>query len=99
MDKRVVFAVAGSGKTTVGVAPTSHPISVPSEQPGERTYKTVSDPLDDEGQHALIEALALCGDRSGALEQYRVYSALIAEEAKTVTGEPIERIEKVLLSQ
>jgi DNA-binding SARP family transcriptional activator/predicted Ser/Thr protein kinase len=54
------------------------------------------DPLDDEGQHALIESLALSGDRSGALEQYRVYSQLIATELEVEpldhTVELVERI-------
>jgi len=54
------------------------------------------DPLDDEGQHALIESLATAGDRSGALEQYRIYSELIAAELEVAplehTVELVERI-------
>lgn len=54
------------------------------------------DALDDEGQHALIESLALAGDRSGALEQYRIYSELIATELEIEpldhTRELVERI-------
>jgi len=45
------------------------------------------DPLDDEGQHALIESLAMAGDRTGALEQYRIYAELIAAELEV---EPLE---------
>ncbi|MGD8281815.1 MAG: protein kinase [Gemmatimonadota bacterium] len=54
------------------------------------------DPLDDEAQHALVECLALAGDRAAALEQYRVYAELIATELDVEpldhTVELVERI-------
>jgi len=56
------------------------------------------DPLDDEAQHALVESLALAGDRRAALEQYRVYAELIAAELDVEpldhTVELVERIKE-----
>jgi DNA-binding SARP family transcriptional activator/tRNA A-37 threonylcarbamoyl transferase component Bud32 len=46
------------------------------------------DPLDDEAQHELIGSMARAGDRSGALEQFRVYSELIATQLEV---EPLEQ--------
>ena len=38
------------------------------------------DPLDDDGQHRLIELLAAVGDRAGALRQYDRYAEHVARE-------------------
>jgi len=46
------------------------------------------DPLEDEAQHALIEALADSGDRVAALEAYRIYSELIWRDLEL---EPLEQ--------
>lgn len=55
--------------------------SVAPERLVEITRRWVElDPLDDEAQHALIEALASAGHRGAALAQYDGYRELIAAE-------------------
>ncbi|UCF18452.1 MAG: tetratricopeptide repeat protein [Gemmatimonadota bacterium] len=53
-------------------------------------------PLEDEARHALINLLALSGDRKGALEQYADYSARLSRELGAEplaeTKELVERI-------
>ncbi len=53
-------------------------------------------PLEDEARHALINLLALSGDRKGALEQYADYSARLSRELGAeplaATKELVERI-------
>ncbi len=51
------------------------------------------DPLDDEAQHALIEALSQAGRRNEALERYREYRDLIREELGV---EPLEQTEELV---
>lgn len=45
------------------------------------------DPLDDEAQHTLIEALAKAGRRNAALEQYQAYERLIEADLEV---EPLD---------
>jgi len=83
-DKRseVHRKVRNAFRAATGEAP------LPGARAGYARAWVALDPLDDEAQHALIEALAACGDRSGALQQYQEYEALIREQLEV---EPLDQ--------
>jgi DNA-binding SARP family transcriptional activator/tetratricopeptide (TPR) repeat protein len=53
------------------------------------------DPLDDEAQHALIEALADAGERTAALRQYETYARLLDAESLTPLDATVALVERV----
>jgi DNA-binding SARP family transcriptional activator len=53
------------------------------------------DPLDDEGQHRLIEVLALGGERNEAIRQYELYARLLEPEGLTPLDGTQELLEKL----
>lgn len=52
------------------------------------------DPLDDEAQHKLIEALVHAGERAEAIRQYETYARLLEPDGLRPLDETIELIER-----
>lgn len=53
------------------------------------------DPLDDEAQHRLIEALAAAGERAEAIRQYETYARLLEPDGLRPLDETVALIERV----
>jgi hypothetical protein len=67
--------------------------SVPEVRVGYARAWVALDPLDDDARHALIEALAACGERNEALQQYQQYEALIREQLEI---EPLDQTKQLV---